>query len=177
MRRINQNFLTAIIEATPNAIYIKDEDGKYLMINEKGASPVGRKVEDFIGKDDREIFHAELAERVMALDQKVFDGSPHTGEEAVDEDTIFYSHKFIIEDPETGERVLAGISTDISKFKKNEKDLFDARFKAEEASKHKSIFLQNMSHELRTPLNAIIGFSSILSGESGAKNEKFEQNF
>lgn len=177
MRPINQNFLAAIIEATPNAIYIKDEDGKYLMINESGAHIVGKKVKDFIGKDDSEIFPTEVAKKVMALDRSVFEGKTHDGEELVDQDTIFLSHKFIIEDPETGERVLAGISTDISKFKKTEKELFDARLKAEEASKHKSIFLQNMSHELRTPLNAIIGFSSILSGESGAKNEKFEQNF
>ena len=177
MRQINQKFLKAIIEATPNAIYIKDEDGKYLMINEKGAKTVGKKAEYFIGKDDSEIFPAKLAKRVMELDRSVFDGQPHNGVEEVDADTIFYSHKFIIEDEENGERVLAGISTDISKFKKTENELFDARLKAEEANKHKSVFLQNMSHELRTPLNAIIGFSSILSGESGAKNEKFEQNF
>lgn len=177
MRHINQKFLTAIIDATPNAIYIKDEDGKYLMINEKGAKIVGKKVEDFIGKDDSEVFPPELAKKVMELDRSVFEGKPHNGEEELDEDTIFYSHKFIIEDEESGERVLAGISTDISKFKKTEKELFDARLKAEEASQHKSVFLQNMSHELRTPLNAIIGFSSILSGESGTKNDKYEQNF
>ena len=89
MQRINKNFLTAIIEASPNAIYIKDEDGKYLMINEQGANSVGKKVEDFIGKDDKEVFPAELANKVRALDKKVFDGSAYNGEEAVDEDTIF----------------------------------------------------------------------------------------
>ena len=74
MRQINQKFLKAIIEATPNAIYIKDEDGKYLMINEKGAKTVGKKAEYFIGKDDSEIFSAKLAKRVMELDLSVFDG-------------------------------------------------------------------------------------------------------
>lgn len=47
MRQINQKFLKAIIEATPNAIYIKDEDGKYLMINEKGAKTVGKMAKEY----------------------------------------------------------------------------------------------------------------------------------
>jgi len=34
-----------------------------------------------------------------------------------------------------------------------------------------------MSHELRTPLNAIIGFSSIISGESGIKSDELNENF
>jgi PAS domain S-box-containing protein len=36
-----------------------------------------------------------------------------------------------------------------------------------EASRLKSVFFANMSHELRTPLNAIIGFTELLSDETG----------
>ena len=39
----------------------------------------------------------------MELDRSVFDGQPHNGVEEVDADTIFYSHKFIIEDEVNGE--------------------------------------------------------------------------
>ncbi len=177
MSKIKNKFLTAIIEASPNAIYLKDEEGKYIMINEQGAASVGLKVDDFIGKNDLEVFPGDLGKRTMELDRKVFDGTPHSGEEAVDDKQIFYSHKFIVEDKETGERALAGISTDISEIKQAEKELASARQKAEEANKHKSTFLQNMSHELRTPLNAIIGFSSILTGEGGAGTDQFEENF
>lgn len=43
---------------------------------------------------------------------------------------------------------------------------------AEEASRHKSLFLSNMSHELRTPLNSVIGFAWLLQEASvGSLNE------
>ncbi|WP_334380602.1 MULTISPECIES: sensor histidine kinase [unclassified Bradyrhizobium] len=40
--------------------------------------------------------------------------------------------------------------------------LREAKDRADEANRAKSIFLAKMSHELRTPLNAVIGFSEIL---------------
>lgn len=173
---MNKKFLEALIDASESAIYLKDINGKYLMINKKGAKSIGCEVADLIGKDDKDIFPPNVAERVMALDKSVFEQEDFHGEERADGDQYFYSHKFILIDPETNEKILAGISTDISDLKRTEKKLVEAQIKAETANQHKSTFLQNMSHELRTPLNAIIGFSSILAGESGVKSMKIEEN-
>jgi len=62
---------------------------------------------------------------------------------------------------------IIGISTvgqDISRQKQLERELREAREKAEEAVHIKGLFLANMSHEIRTPMNAILGFAEALAG-------------
>jgi two-component system, cell cycle sensor histidine kinase PleC len=56
------------------------------------------------------------------------------------------------------------------------RQLEEAKTKAETDSSAKTDFLANVSHELRTPLNAIIGFSDILLAETHGKinNEKYK---
>jgi PAS domain S-box-containing protein len=64
---------------------------------------------------------------------------------------------------------------DLSPWKKREKELQEAKSRAESASYQKSEFLAHISHELRTPLNAILGFSDMMrSGQFGEiKNDRY----
>jgi PAS domain S-box-containing protein len=53
-----------------------------------------------------------------------------------------------------------------------EKALIQAKVKAEESDRLKSMFLSNMSHEIRTPMNAIVGFAEMLHDTDLKRIEK-----
>ena len=58
-----------------------------------------------------------------------------------------------------------GIGFDVTRERRAEHELRQAKETAEYANRAKSDFLANMSHELRTPLNSVLGFSELMKDE------------
>src|SRR5262245_49361211 len=63
--------LQAVIEATPDAIFVKDLDGRYVLISEAAARFLGQSPEEIVGKKDLELYPEETARRFMADDAQV----------------------------------------------------------------------------------------------------------
>ena len=61
----------AVLDGTTDAVYVKDLQGRYLMINPAGAAMLGRDVGAVLGKDDAELFEPDDAERVRREDREV----------------------------------------------------------------------------------------------------------
>jgi PAS domain S-box-containing protein len=50
-----ESFLEQIIDASPNLVYIKDSEGRFVMVNQRYAESFGREPKDFVGKTSQEM--------------------------------------------------------------------------------------------------------------------------
>lgn len=60
-----------IWDLSADAVFVKDEQGRYLMINAAGARFLGTSVEEVIGKDDAELVPSETARLISENDRMV----------------------------------------------------------------------------------------------------------
>ena len=76
--------LVAIADASTDAIFAKDDQGRYLLLNRAAAAFAGRSAEQLLGRDDHALFPRQQAEHIMAIDRRVREtGQPETGEEVL----------------------------------------------------------------------------------------------
>src|SRR5260370_7256852 len=79
------DLLEAVIQATPDAIFVKDLDGRYVLVNDAFARFIGKSSADIIGRHDLELYDKETAGRFIESDQEVlrsgvaqqFEALPH----------------------------------------------------------------------------------------------------
>lgn len=118
------DLLRAIAEWTPDAVFVKDDVGRYLLFNPAAAKFVGRRVEDVIGRDDTELFDSESARLVMDRDRAVMaSGEIDTGEEVLTAAGVtrtFLATKAPYQDKQGNVIGVIGISRDITQRKQAE---------------------------------------------------------
>src|SRR5438105_8300825 len=77
----SDQILQAVIEATPDAIFVKDLEGRYVLVNAAAARFLGKSPEDILGKHDLELYPEETARRFIEADQQVLaSGEPQAFE-------------------------------------------------------------------------------------------------
>ena len=129
--RASQQQLQGLMENSPNSIYVKDPEGRYVSVNRRYAQLHGRQREEFSGKSDFDLFPPDIAARMRMSDARVLS----TGQPVELEDTFAVQgsthtsivHKFPLIDDEGTVHGLCGIATDISERKRAEAEIRENR--------------------------------------------------
>ncbi|WP_437834539.1 response regulator [Sorangium sp. So ce1153] len=171
--RESQDLLRAIIDNSTAMVYVKDLQGRYLLINRRFKQLFHATAEPIVGRTDHELFPPEQAETFRSFDRRVLEAQePLETEEVLPQDDgmhTYISVKCPLFDAQGEPYAVCAISTDITERKRAEEERERllaseqaARSRAETADRLKDEFLCTLSHELRTPLTSILGWTHIL---------------
>jgi PAS domain S-box-containing protein len=116
--RESESLLRTIVEHTPAVVYVKDLQGRYLMVNRRYEELWGSPHRPLLGKSDYDVFSREEADLFRAMDQRVIRlGHALTEEEVAarhDGQHVYVSVKCPLRN-DTGETCgIVGISTDVT---------------------------------------------------------------
>ncbi len=143
--RRSRELMYAVIEATSDAVYVKDPQGHYLFINAAGAQALGRTVSGVVGHTDAQLFPPGEAEATRAHDLEVLARRETlTYEDAADPRKgarIWQSTKGVLLHPDGSVRALFGTSRDVTERRRAER-------------LHERL-LGIIGHDLRSPLTAL----------------------
>ncbi|MGM0598121.1 MAG: response regulator [Myxococcota bacterium] len=171
---LNAQKFISVFNSVQDAIFIHDFDGKFLEVNEEACRRLNYSKEELLSLTPMEIDEKSHAERAPRIFKKLSEQGRYKGETIhltkegkkipteLNSNTITFG----------GRPAILTVARDITHRKQYEKELQEAKNKAEESANLKSAFLANLSHEIRTPLNAILGFTDLLASEYLEESKK-----
>jgi diguanylate cyclase (GGDEF)-like protein/PAS domain S-box-containing protein len=123
----SRNFLADVIENSPDATYVKNREGRYLLVNRAQEKVSGLPRSVTLGKTDAELFPGAMGEAYRQVDLAVMSsGHAIKAEESLRDErgeTFFLSVKFPTRNTAGDITGICGISTDITQIKHYQKEL------------------------------------------------------
>ena len=145
-----------ITENSADPIFIANSSGRYLYVNTKAVQMLGYSKEEMLSFTIADISpQRKVREYFQIFRQLLKEGSSFTEVELVKKDGKILPTDFNAVLLPNG--FVYASCRDITERKRAEKELIEAKEKAEESDKLKSEFLAQMSHEIRTPINILLG--------------------
>lgn len=158
-RRLS-TLLRSIIDASPDLIYYRNEEGRFAGCNRVAEMMTGKSEKELLGLTPHDVYEEDLARQVVASDHEVLESDASITEElwirfADGRRRYFEMRKVPFYDHDGMRLGLLAFGRDMTERKQAENA-------AAKASTDKTRFIATISHELRTPLNGIVGLSRML---------------
>jgi len=152
--------ITNILKYTPDVVYVKDREGKYVLVNSRFEELFGVSSDAVRGKSDYEIMTKEMADEFRRNDLQVLDqGKSMQVEERVKQNGkthTYLSVKFPVYDDRGYVNGVCGISTDITAVKRAQDQLrrLSGRIMASQ-EKERTAIARELHDELGQVLTAL----------------------
>jgi two-component system aerobic respiration control sensor histidine kinase ArcB len=158
-RRLS-TLLRSIIDASPDLIYYRNEEGRFAGCNRIAELMTGKTEQELLGLTPTDVYEEDLARQIVASDHEVLETNASITEELwlrfADGRRRYFEMKRVPFFDKEGNRLgLLSFGRDMTERKQAENA-------AAKASTDKTRFIATISHELRTPLNGIVGLSRML---------------
>ncbi len=123
-------FVQRLIRAIPHPIYVKDEDSRYLMVNDAIAAQWGLRAEEMIGMSSLELFGEEAGGEIEAEDRRILAGENVSKEDCIPdrrtgEMRYWAVSKSLCTDADD-RKIIVGANYDITSIKRAEIEVRDA---------------------------------------------------
>ncbi|HMF97299.1 MAG TPA: PAS domain-containing protein [Vicinamibacterales bacterium] len=165
----SDQILRAVIEATPDAIFVKDLDGRYVLVNAAAARFLGKSPVEIVGKRDLELYPEATARRFIEDDRTVLaSGRPQDFEGvAISDDgtpQTYLVTKGVYRDRDGAIVGLFGISHDITELRHAQDTLEQTREALFRSQKMEAVgqLTGGIAHDFNNILAIILGNVELL---------------
>ncbi|MCE5242202.1 MAG: PAS domain S-box protein [Desulfobacteraceae bacterium] len=166
---LRESYLTAIIENQPGLLWLKDTEGRYLLMNHALALSCGRRSpEEIVGGTDLDLWPREFAERYRNEDREVMARRARL----VIEDRIlvhgvekpFHTCKTPVFTPDGQVLGTCGFALDVSERKLAEEEHRRLEERLQRAEKMEALgtLAGGVAHDLNNVLGIVVGYSELL---------------
>ncbi len=145
------DFLNLVINVVKSPFFVKDENHKWLMLNDAAVEMMGKPREALLGQSDYDLYPREQAEVFWQNDEKVLKSGGMSNEEQISwsDGTIhtIVTHKQLYTEKPSGRKYIVGTIHDISMYKKIEAELRASELKYRELFDNANDFIITLDME------------------------------